>query len=414
MVLAMVLAAVLFAASAGSAFAQKGPSSQTSAAIDPDAISFNEGLQPMIDRLSAQGSTTEEEVFTLAGAQFLRGVENALQTRYRYGATQGMLGLALMQLGLPANPEPEPFSGAVLETLFSDVDAQMDAARETLGSLGIVTTFTVPVDVSSIWFDIDADGTRSDAESLPAVMAGLFGGRRAGEALEAFGSAPVVDFDQSDAAWLTAYTHVLSATANLVLALQPADIIDEVFAEGAALDARFAGERNRMLGGETRAIDTIVAWILVLEQVPLAENTSAAREHMLALVAENRVFWDAVATETDQRREWIPSPTQTSALPITFPGEIGPAWLAVLDDLEALLEGRLLAPHWRLGGAGATHGINIATFLEEPQSTDILGLIQGRGVLFAVEEGPVISDDNWQAFRTLVGRGGSFFPFLLN
>lgn len=394
------------------ALAQKGPSGNP---IDPDAISFAEGLQPMIERLSAQDDLTQAQTFTLAGAQFLRGVELAYQTRYRYGASEGMAaGLALMRLGLRPNPEPEPFTGAVIETLFSDVDSQMDEARATLATLGQAPNFTAPVDLTSLWLDINTDGEQQPMESLPALLFGMLGGRGGQAGTDAINEGIVADFDGSDAAWLAAYTHFLSSTANLVLALQPAPIIDDVFADGAALDERFSGRPNRTLGGETRGIDTIVSWILVLEQTPLAEHTREAREHMIAMVAKNRVFWEAVAAETDQGREWIPSPTQTAALPITFPGEVGPRWLAVLDDVEAMLEGRLLVPHWRLGGEGATHGINIKTFLDTPQSTDLLGLFHGRGVLFAVEEGPIISADNWQAFQTLVGRGGGFFPFLLN
>lgn len=416
---ALAMATVLLAGN-GEALAQKGPSTQSPAPAetpvlaDENAISFAEGLQPMINRLRADEDISDADRFTLAGAQFLRGVELALQTRYRVGATEGIDFLPVLRLELPTNPAPEPFSGAIIETIFADLESQMEAARDTLGQIDEGAQFTATINLSSVWMDANIDGMRQDAEQLLTLGAVAIGGRRAVAARDEMPGALVIDFDQSDAAWLAAYTHMLSSTSDMVLAFAPAAIIDEVMGAGVQLDALSRRNNPGFTGNDARWADLAATVIRVLEQQPDADRTQSARLQMLAMVDENRTFWQRVGAETDQRREWIPNDGQRSGLGIDFPGGTGPAWLAVLDDLEALLEGELLAPHWRLGTRGGSHGINIRTMLDAPQSYDLLGIIQGAGILYAVEEGPLISDANWRSFQTLVGRQRGFFPFLLN
>lgn len=399
--------------------AQKGPAAETPAPtpapVDPDAISFAEGLQPIIERLSTNEDLDGAELFTLAGAQFLRGIELALQTRHRVGATEGFDFLPVLRLDLPPNPSPEPFSGAVIETIFFDLDTQMDVARATLARLDEDEAFTATIDLSSLWMDANADGIRQEAEQLLSIGAMAIGGRRALQALNDQPGALVIDFDFSDAAWLTAYTHMLSGTSDMVLAFAPATIIDQILGGGARLDAISNSDDPGFTGDDARWVDLITALIRVLEQQPDAELTQSARLHLLSMVGENRTFWQRVGAETDQAREWIPNDTQRSGLGIEFPSGTGSSWLAVLDDLEALLEGELLAPHWRLGWSeSATHGVNLRTMLDTPQSFDVLGIVQGSGILYALEEGPVINSDSWDSFETLVGRQRGFFPFLLN
>lgn len=417
---AVLLAVGLLVIGNSQALAQKGPSTQTQAPVetlapvDENAISFAEGLQPMIDRLSAENELSDADRFTLAGAQFLRGIELALQTRYRFGATQEIEFLPVLRLSLPSNPSPEPFSGAVIETIFADLQTQMDATRQTLAPLDDAEEFTATIDLSSVWVDANNDGERQNVEQVLTLGAVAIGGRAAQAALDDLPGALMIDFDLADASWLTAYTHLLSGTSDMVLALAPGDVIDEALGSGAALDALRAGPRPGFTGQDTRWADLIAALIWVLEQPPDADHTQSARTHLLSMVAQNRTFWQRVGDESDTSREWIPSDTQASGLGIDFPAATGPAWLAILDDLEAMLEGELLAPHWRLGAMNSSHGINIRTMLDDPRSYDLLGIIQGAGILYAIEEGNVISDANWRRFQTLVGRQAGFFPFLLN
>ena len=62
------------------------------------------------------------------------------------------------------------------------------------------------------------------------------------------------------------------------------------------------------------------------------------------MVRLSRLSWKEILAETDDDREWVPAPKQTSraiaALPVTQ--EIVDGWLAVLDDIDAVLDGRKL------------------------------------------------------------------------
>ena len=85
--------------------------------------------------------------------------------------------------------------------------------------------------------------------------------------------------------------------------------------------------------------------IKALDSEPDPARIARARDHWLNMLAQNRIFWDALERETDNDREWIANPSQTSALGITLDEGTIQAWKNVLDDAQAVLEGRLLAPH---------------------------------------------------------------------
>jgi hypothetical protein len=101
----------------------------------------------------------------------------------------------------------------------------------------------------------------------------------------------------------------------------------------------------------------------------------AAREHFQRMTALSRESWQLIMAETDDNQEWIPNPRQQSVIPgarVTEP--MVAAWQRMLDELDAILEGRKLAPFWR---GTARRGINVARFFEEPRTFDLVLLIQG-------------------------------------
>jgi hypothetical protein len=100
-----------------------------------------------------------------------------------------------------------------------------------------------------------------------------------------------------------------------------------------------------------------------LRQQPDIGHARSARHYWVAMIAANSRFWTAVAAESDNDREWIPNARQTSALPVTLAPDAGPAWLRVLDDAEAVLNGRLLIPHPMLP---AGTGISACIFVVDP------------------------------------------------
>jgi hypothetical protein len=160
-----------------------------------------------------------------------------------------------------------------------------------------------------------------------------------------------------------------------------------------------------------RQVDRLAMVWFALQQQPDPALTRAARDHLLAMVAANRRFWALVEAETDNRAEWVPNDRQTSALGIDMPPGTGAAWQAVLADAEALLTGRKLIPHWRLG-PGA--GINLARMFDDPAPVDIASWAQGSGILPWAEPGPRLTPEAWRAFTRIVGGDSVLFAVLLN
>lgn len=368
------------------------------------------GLGPTEARLAALPDPTANELFALAGVRFLGGVEGALQLRWQTGLRADWSELPLMRLPIPENPQARAFRPEDLTDVLKGVDARMDAARAALDRLG-GQEVGLEIALSDLWFDINANGSRDPGEEVAAV-AGL---TLAGAARGAIAPPPdpVIRFDTADAAWLSAYTHFLSGFVTLTRAFDPAPAVARVQAAATALAA---------LHGETpppnaldmifgRQVDRLAIILHALASPPDPVFTRAARAHLLAMVAENRRFWALVEAETDDDREWIPNDSQTSAMGLRMPPGTGARWQAVLADAEALLEGRLLMPHWRMG---AEAGIDLRAMFENPPPVDIVAWVQGEGFLPYARKGPRVSPDNWLDFEALMQGDAALFAVILN
>jgi hypothetical protein len=124
------------------------------------------------------------------------------------------------------------------------------------------------------------------------------------------------------------------------------------------------------------------------------------------MVRLSRLSWQRIMAETDQgRREWIPNPRQTGVLPgMTVTESRVAAWLLVLDDLDALLKGRKLIPHWRFD-----KGINLRRLFLQPTTFDLVLLVQGSAAIPYLEKGELITADR---LDDLTGRfDGEFWRY---
>ncbi|MDW4549510.1 hypothetical protein R5H32_09120 [Defluviimonas sp. D31] len=177
-------------------------------------------------------------------------------------------------------------------------------------------------------------------------------------------------------------------------------------AELQAAEAKLPGRDTLALPGMETEFDTLLVVLNALRQQPDKDRLAAARDSWRAMIAENRRFWAALAAETDDDREWIPNPSQTSALPVTLPAGVAEAWQAILADAEAVLDGRLLVPHPLLPPG---YGIDLSAYVEDPAPIDILEWIHGKGAYPYAAKGPRISAQSWRAFERLTaGNAGGF------
>lgn len=284
--------------------------------------------------------------------------------------------------------------------------ARSDAALQGLAE---GPEFGLTLNPDDLWFDLDGDGQRGAQEGARPMLAQMLMGRRAPRDA---GPAPVIRFDNADAAWLSAYTHMLSGAAEMVQAFDPEPPIARALA---TLD-RTAAARSAEGQGITRDlgldgfIDPLTTFLDILARQPDPAHTRAARDHWRAMLAQNRVFWRLVATETDNRAEFIPNDAQQSVLPIDFPQGLGTRWQGVLADAEALLDGRATIPFWR-----APVGIDLGAWLQDPAPLPLTGVIQGWALAPYFSEAPRVSPDSWQQFEAMLeGRATLMTVITLN
>ena len=375
------------------------------------------GIAPTLARLKAQPEPALEDIFAIGGLHFLGAVERALQLQWRTGADQvtanagDTLGLPFLRLPVPPNPSPEPFNGALITQLFTDIDADMAAARTALASLPQGEEFGLELTFSDLWFDVNQNSTRDPKEDALTILGPQLMGWQWQDPDPA---APplTIRFDAADVAWLTAYTHVMSGVANTVLAYDPAVAIDRVIASRTALKvAQPSSDDYNFDASFGQFLDAFAMLEGAVNQQPDAARAKAAKDHFLGMITENRRFWTLVALEADNDREWIPNDKQNSALGLTLPPGTGDTWLGVLADGEALLQGRLLFPYWR-GPFG--QGINLGRMFDDPAPMSITGWIQGWAAVPYLEQGPVIDDTSLRQFEGLMGGNAGLMMVFLN
>lgn len=371
------------------------------------------GLRATEAQLASKTAPTPSERFALGGVRFLGGIERALQLRYRVGLSEGlavMSGLPVLRLPIEENPNPEPFEPAMIAELFQGIEADMAGAIVSLDAIDGADEVAVVIDTADLWFDINATGTREPGEGVLEVAGFALSGGFMAEAMPA----TAIRFDTADARWLSAYAHLLSGVSEAVLAVDPTEAIARV------LDARATfAELGEPAPGNDFTLDNqfgdwadvAAMWIGALEGQPDPVRTRAVRDHALATVEDNRAFWTLAAREGDNDREWIPNKNQQSATGLPFPPETGPRWLAVLSDAEAILQGDLLIPYWRLG-PGA--GLDLGAFLENPPEVDVAGLIQGATLVPYLRQGPLANGQNLWMFTAMMQGDSALYMVMLN
>jgi hypothetical protein len=109
------------------------------------------------------------------------------------------------------------------------------------------------------------------------------------------------------------------------------------------------------------------------------------------MVGLSRKSWQLILAETGDDREWIPNPRQTHvALGVRVRQDQIDAWMAAVDEVDGMLEGRILVPHWRFA-----KGMDLKEFFENPRSFDLVMVMTGSGVVPFLRDGPTSSAERW-------------------
>jgi hypothetical protein len=336
---------------------------------------------------------------SLGFGEFTLAVEKLVGGLYRHGLlTPQNPFLPVMRLPIPLNARPEPVDYAKIRAIYQGFVDDLKVAGETLAN--------VPKSDSKLVLDLEAIKLKLPSRSaegltelpLNRVFDAVRGPR--GRPGGAPGEAWDVAFDYADTLWLRGYTHMLSALFEFVLAhnWQPTfDATAHVFFSGGRQPQGFAAPGSDLARLTPEMMYSGVAdqiAFLHLLQWPAgdAARMKAVREHLKAVVALSRQTWDAVLGETDDDREWLPSPKQSSravpSLPITE--EMLSAWRETLDDFDDVLDGKKLIPHWRFA-----KGINLRKVFDEPKPFDLVLWATGHGAMPFVSDGEVLSGERW-------------------
>jgi hypothetical protein len=378
------------------------------AAQDISAEIAGTGLAATEARLAALPAPTEADRFALGGIRFLRAVEATFQTRYRTGMSDPTGTIPFLRLDQGAAPDAS-FAPGDVAALFTQAATGMASAREPLADLATGPEFALTIRLGDLWFDVNADATRTPDEDLMALLGPSLLGWRWFDRDPAT-PAPTITFDRADAAWLSAYTHLLEGLSEVILAYDPTDALTRAATarDGMrAISPPYAEEFFVI----TPFVDAIWVMLDALDQQPDAARMSKAQAHFLSMVADNRSFWAAVESETDNTAEWLPNDRQTSALGLTLPPGTGATWLSVLADGEALLKGEKLIPYWRLGDGA---GVNLARMFTDPAPIDVKDWIQGTGALPYLEKGDTITPESWRQFEAMMGGDAMLMSLWLN
>ena len=372
------------------------------------------GLTATEARLAALQSPTDADRFALGGVRFLRAVEGALQLRWKTGLSEQLSMLPFLRLPIPENPDAPALAPATIATLFTDVSVGMDSARAPLAEIPATADFGVEITLSDLWFDINANAVRDKGEDMLSVAGPMIMGWAWADRDPAI-PAPTIRFDGADAAWLSAYTHLLGGISDTILAYDPTTPITRTTDARAAMASfgQLTPDPFFGMGGGASldAVDYISIVLATLNQSPDKVRMASAQSHFLAMVTDNRRFWAEVVLETDNEKEWLPNDSQKSAMGIELPPGTGPMWLGVLSDFEALLKGEKLVPFWRITGPA---GVDVSAMFTDPRPIDLISWVQGEGAVPYLKQGDLISPANWQAFEQVISGQAMLFTLFLN
>jgi len=410
-----------------------------------------EGERAMAARLK-ENTRDDEARFSLGGVQFLRAVERLLQSLYYYGLrspSEGPLGaeLPLLRVPVAANPTPKPLSYLQAREILKAFLDDLAKAEATLAPIRDEQV-NLPIHVLRIQLDVRGDGDLAKTESLWQIYARLAGQPALSEA---DARELVVCFDRGDAYWLRGYCHLLMALGEMVLAYDEQEFFERtafllfpnVVPSSRSLvvvpsNRSLVSEPSENSRGVEAMVDLVAVAHLARFTVYEPERMGRALEHLQTAVAMSRASWQAILAETDDDCEWIPNPDQHGAIPgveVTRP--MVDAWGRFLNEAEALLAGKKLAPYWRRlpavkpaegpdAGPGEESGIkrpaasprpadqrgvNLNWLFTQPQPFDLILWVQGSGVAPYLDKGAVVDPQVWRQIGEAFG--GDFLLFAL-
>ncbi len=371
------------------------------------------------DKLMAASTSNNTAKFGLGAVQFFSAIEGLSADLYRYGAINQRRGvLDLVPIPIPANVSPDTLDYDALRQVFTDFETELEAARGTLSQVDPTEPASIEISFYDARFNPFAASDLTDEMRFTSITQSMMGGARRTENAQAqptpdkVRAAFTFSFDNADAIWLEGYSNVLLSQVDLLLAHDFERTFNtsfQIFFPGSNLPLQqelipngYKG-RSGFLGNEGMLADLIAMVHLMDWKVIEPERRADFVHHLREVARLSHANWDAIKSETDNDREWLPGPHQPGKHPLTgieVTDDMVSGWNRSMDLLDDIMSGVRLIPHWRFEG----RGVNIKRLMESDQNFDPVLFATGAGVVPFLETGNIVTRKEWREIERTVGR----------
>lgn len=340
------------------------------------------------------------------------GVVRALEKQARFIAARDVRFGDGSLFGIPirgnaTRPDCPKTTYADLDAAFETFVADLEAAERTLAGIKSKNVSFV-LELPRVGLDVDGDGKLAEFERVAFHWAPpVPGGARRPEQAEG-----TVRFDYADTLWLRSYCFVLSGAGHFWLSYDLREFFEvsgHLFV-GSPEPSRRLPRKNEN-GWEGTISDIIGALHTFRGKVKSREHQRAVWEAAKQVVRLGRETWDAVEAETDDDREWLPSPKQRGVHGMPVTAAMVKVWREALEEIDLILDGKRLLPHPLVGGG---LGVDLKAVLLETPEFDFVMFVHGDALRHALKKGPMTDQTLWLKLREVFGDSWPNYLVLFN
>ncbi len=352
--------------------------------------------------------SNDADRFSLAVLQSLQGLQQFADGAAKLGIKQSLAGSGLPFFRVLPRSATGPVEQATPEkvrALFQNLRDALTKANATLAKVG-TSDFKVQINLAQAHLE-NKDGVPGMplSESLGRIL-----GQRNSKEKDL-----VINFDSADALWLKGYTHVLVGLLDVFMAYDWRPVWNQ------AAQAFFASPNplppfaKYTVAGQGGQIGEWVDLIAAIHDMRLdltdADGLKKAVTEFRAAIICSKNCWTRILAETDDDQEWLPNPKQTGPRGAKVTQEQIDGWMTILAEVDGILTGKKLLPHWRIING---MGINVAKLAQTPPKFDLVLFIQGSAFAPYIQGGEVSTQAQWRTLTAPFGPGFSNFALWSN